>query len=146
MARNKSIRVIELKANENIQLGEYITLEVIWPNVSKIIKENEINNESLVFNFKYYDFKILFTGDIEKIAEQEIIRLNKENLKCDILKVAHHGSKTSSIQEFLEYAKPKVALIGVGKDNKFGHPSNDVINRLNKLRYKNLQNRWRWTN
>lgn len=96
---------------------------------------------------------MLFTGDIEEIAEKEILQeyknanakedsnqyLNKdiktiknlENcLKSDIIKVAHHGSKTSSTQEFIKVVNPKFALIGVGKNNKFGHPNEEVVNRL----------------
>ena len=81
----------------------------------------------------YNDFSILFTGDVEEIAEREIISKYQNNLsilESDILKVAHHGSKTSSIVEFLEIVKPQIALIGVGESNKFGHPSETVIDRL----------------
>ena len=63
---------------------------------------------------------------------------NLQILNSTILKVAHHGSKTSSIQEFIEIVKPKIALIGVGKNNKFGHPSDDVIRRLESLRLQNI--------
>ena len=59
-------------------------------------------------------------------------------LNSTVLKVAHHGSKTSSIQEFLMNVKPQIALIGVGENNKFGHPNDDVINRLENLRHKNI--------
>ena len=54
-------------------------------------------------------------------------------LKADILKVAHHGSKTSSTEEFLKMVKPKIALIGVGKNNKFGHPNEEVIKRISSM-------------
>ena len=78
-------------------------------------------------------------GDIEK-AEVNI--LNKYSgtdiLESTIIKVAHHGSKTSSSEEFVQSIKPKIALIGVGENNKFGHPDEDVINRLKKLRLRNL--------
>lgn len=76
---------------------------------------------------------MFFTGDIEQIAEKEILQEYQENenvLKTDILKVAHHGSKTSSTQGFVEVVSPKIALIGVGKNNKFGHPNEEVFNRL----------------
>ena len=66
---------------------------------------------------------------------------NKEVFKSSILKVGHHGSKTSSTQEFLNSIKPKIALIGVGENNKFGHPNDEVIERLEMLRCKNLSNR-----
>ena len=79
---------------------------------------------------------MLLTGDIEEIAEKQILEEYKNSniLKSTILKVAHHGSKSSSTQSFLEKVQPKIALIGVGKDNTFGHPSEDVIERLINLR------------
>lgn len=79
---------------------------------------------------------MLFTGDIEEIAERQILQEYKKTniLKSDILKVGHHGSKTSSIQEFLEAVQPQIALIGVGKNNTFGHPSSNVLERLENLR------------
>lgn len=88
----------------------------------------------------YKNFSILFTGDIEEIAEKQILEEYKNSniLKSEIVKVAHHGSKTSSMQSFLEKVKPKIALIGVGKDNTFGHPNDEVLERLNLLRCKNI--------
>lgn len=81
---------------------------------------------------------MLLTGDIEEIAEKEILEEYKNSniLKSTILKVAHHGSKTSSIQSFLEKVNPQIALIGVGKNNNFGHPDNSVIERLEKIHTK----------
>lgn len=77
---------------------------------------------------------MLFVGDIEKEAEQELIKMYKKNtLKSTVLKIAHHGSKTSSTQAFLETVTPKIALIGVGKDNMFGHPNEELLERLEKL-------------
>lgn len=84
---------------------------------------------------------MLFTGDIEEIAEKEILKGYKDNLslvKAMILKVPHHGSKTSSTQELLEAVNPDFALIGVGRNNTFGHPNDEVIDRLKSLRYKNI--------
>ena len=83
---------------------------------------------------------MIFTGDVEEVAEQKMITIywNTNMLRATILKVAHHGSKTSSIQEFIELVKPKIALIGVGKNNTFGHPNEYVIGRLQNLRCKSL--------
>ena len=88
----------------------------------------------------YKNFGMLFTGDIEEIAEKQILKeyKNLRVLDADILKVAHHGSKTSSTQEFIQRVTPEIALIGVGKNNKFGHPNDGVIERLENLRNKNL--------
>lgn len=91
----------------------------------------------------YKNFDMLFTGDIEEIAEKQILKEYKDSkvLDADILKVAHHGSKTSSTLEFIQRVRPEIALIGVGKNNKFGHPNDGVLERLENLRCKNLQNR-----
>ena len=59
-----------------------------------------------------------------------------DKLKSTVLKVAHHGSDTSSSERFVESVKPNIALIGVGKDNKFGHPKNEVIERLNEKKVR----------
>ena len=85
---------------------------------------------------KYKNRRILFTGDIEKVAENEMVKEYTNGLKADILKVGHHGSKTSTTKEFLDLINPSVALIGVGQNNKFGHPNEDVIKRLEE---KNIQ-------
>lgn len=78
---------------------------------------------------------MLLTGDIEEIAEQQILKEYEKSssLKSTVLKVGHHGSKTSSIQAFLEVVNPKIALIGVGENNNFGHPNQEVLDRLRKM-------------
>ena len=68
-----------------------------------------------MLQLNYKDKKYLFTGDIEQIAEEKIVEKCGENLKSTILKVAHHGSNTSSIEEFINAVKPQIALIGVRK-------------------------------
>lgn len=109
--------------------------DIIWPFSDNMISDNSINNNSLVCKLNYKNYSMLFTGDIEAIAEKAILKKYSKNLnilKSDILKVAHHGSKTSSITEFIEKIKPKYAIIGVGEDNKFGHPSDSTIQNLEK--------------
>ena len=97
-----------------------------------MIQENPMNNNAIVCKIIFYKFSILFTGDIEKEAENEIIKFYKTTniLESDILKVPHHGSKTSSTEDFLDLVKPKIALIGVGLNNKFKHPNNETITKL----------------
>lgn len=144
IAKDRKIKVIEVKAGQRIMLDKEVEMSVLWP-IEDYIKENAINNNSIVFKIYFEKFSALFTGDIEEEAEKQIVskyknvEYNGENvLRSDILKVAHHGSKSSSIQEFIELVKPEIALIGVGKNNNFGHPNGDVINRLEGLRYKNI--------
>ena len=135
IAKKKKINIIVLEGGNRINIERGIFFDVLWPDSKNIINENALNNNSIVCKFYYKKFSMLFTGDIEEIAERNILDQNikhPEILKSDILKIAHHGSKTSSNQDFIEAVNPKVALIGVGKNNNFGHPSIDVINRLEK--------------
>mgnify|MGYP000203966679 FL=1 len=137
IAKDKKINIRVVGAGEKITIEKNLYIDVLWPiNREKMVIQNAINNNSLVFKLRYINFSMLFTGDIEEIAEKEILDKYKENtefLKSTILKVAHHGSKTSSTKEFINIVKPKYAVIGVGKDNKFGHPSNVTIENLKTI-------------
>ena len=148
ITQNKKINMIVVGASnarpQKIQIQKDLYIDILWPDNSNSITENSINNNSIVCKLTYGEFSILFTGDIEEIAEREILQKYKDNLsllKSTILKVAHHGSKTSSTQEFIKAVNPKIALIGVGENNKFGHPNEDVTKRLEDLRNKNISYR-----
>ncbi len=121
-----------------IQIEKNLYIDILWPT-NKQITTNILNNNAIVSNLHYQNFSMLFTGDIEEIAEKEILDTYSKKqklLKTDILKVGHHGSKTSSTTEFLNIVNPKVAIIGVGKNNKFGHPNDVILKRLNNLNCK----------
>ena len=135
IASRKNIEILEIFAGINLKIEENIFLQVLWPIKNKMIDENALNNNSLVFKFYYNNFSCLFTGDIEDIAEDEIVRqyYYSNLLKSNILKVSHHGSKTSTIDNFLILVRPQIALIGVGNNNKFGHPNKIVLERLEKI-------------
>ena len=135
LVKKHKINVIIVKAGDMINIDKSSYFYILWPT-NELIKENILNNNSIVAKFIYNNKSILFTGDIEEIAEKKIItKYQKTNLlKSDILKVAHHGSKSSSIEEFLSLVKPKIALIGVGESNSFGHPNLGVLIRLKELR------------
>lgn len=128
IANRKKIEIKTLKAGDKIKLEKDISLEVIYP-VKEIFEDK--NNNSMVLKLKYKDFSMLFTGDIEEKAEQEILK-NKVDLQATVLKVAHHGAKTSSTEEFIKRVMPQIALIGVGENNNFGHPSHVILQRLEK--------------
>jgi len=135
IVKKKNIKVHEVIAGNRIRIENNLYFDVLWPK-NKQITTNILNNNAIVCNLHYKKFSMLFTGDIEAIAEEEILCLYSANsnlLKADIFKVGHHGSKTSSIQEFLEAVSPRVAVIGVGKNNNFGHPNEGVIERLERL-------------
>ena len=95
--------------------------------VSRMESDNE-NNSSIVLKVVYGDTSFLFTGDIEKEAEDSIVR-SKTDIKTTVLKVAHHGSENSTLYPFLVAASPKFAIISTG-ENEYGHPSEDTLERL----------------
>lgn len=130
---HKKIRLIEVKKGDKIKIGRYSEFKILFPT-SRLLSENPLNNNSIVAQFNYNNFKMLFTGDIEKLAEQQILKAEKAEIRADILKVAHHGSKTSSIPEFIKAVKPKIALIGVEKNNTFGHPNQQTIKNLENIK------------
>ncbi len=138
--KEKNVKVHVVEAGIKINIEKNLFFQVLWPNDKQKISENSINNNALVCKLNYKNFSMLFTGDIEEEAEKILMSnyKNKYNLKATILKVGHHGSKTSSTSEFLNLVNPKIALIGVGKNNTFGHPNNEVLERLYNLRCKSL--------
>ncbi len=136
IATNRKIRVIVVEGGQRINIEKDLYFDILWPNQKSIINENVLNNNSLVCKLVYNNLSILFTGDIEAVAEKEILKIyaNTDILKSKILKVAHHGSKTSSIEEFVKKVNPSIALIGVGKNNKFKHPSSITLECLNNIK------------
>ena len=92
------------------------------------------NDDSSVIKVDFYGTSYLFTGDISIDIENKLIKY--EDISSDILKIAHHGSKTSSSYNFLKKVNPKIAVISVGKNNYYNHPSDIVLKRLNSLNIK----------
>lgn len=136
--KEKRLNVIMVEKGDRLKIEKDLYFNILWPG-NKQIEENALNNNAMVMKMNYLKFSMLFTGDIEKIAEEKILEeyKNKENiLKAKVLKVAHHGSKTSSTKEFIESVKPQIVVIGVGKNNLFKHPSEEVIKRLEEKNIK----------
>lgn len=132
-SKNKT-NIILVKKGDNIKIDNSSYFEILFPE-EELINDNILNNNSIVAKFVSNNFKMLFTGDIEEIAENRLCELYKSTnkLQADIIKVAHHGSKTSSTLNILELVKPKIALIGVGENNNFGHPNDAVLKRIKDL-------------
>lgn len=121
---NTQFKHKQMKQNDRIQIGDW-SLHVLHPKMD--LKETNAN--SLVMYTELGGFKWLFTGDITEKEEKALIQ-NYPELDIDILKVAHHGSKTSTSTEFLQKITPTISLISVGRDNRYQHPNTDVIEKL----------------
>ncbi len=136
IANENRVNVIVVDIGDKILIESNLYFYVLWPDSSNFISDNALNNNSLVCKLVYFNFSMLFTGDIEEVAEKQLIKLYSDSdlLSATVLKVAHHGSKTSSTMDFLELVHPSFALIGVGENNSYGHPNSDVLTRLDELR------------
>lgn len=130
VAGEVGINVERCKKGDIIYLDKKTYFEVLHPKGGFYIYESPLNNNSLVLKLYYEDVSILFTGDIEKEAEMMLLD-DEAPIGADILKVAHHGAATSTTLEFLQRVNPSVAVISVGRNN-FGHPSNEVLELLEK--------------
>lgn len=127
----KHMKRITASAGQQIDLGDGIMIEVLHPKEELMEgTESDANNNSIVLRLVWNEISFLLTGDIYEEAEREILY---EGYKLDstVLKVAHHGSTTSTSPHFLAAVDPQAAIISVGKDNPFGHPSDETLARLN---------------
>lgn len=123
----KNLTITEPIAGNIFYFNE-IPVEIIAP-----IKDyDDLNNNSIVLKIDNGDLSFLFTGDIEMEAEKDIIE-TEIDISADILKVAHHGSDTSSTKEFINRVSPDYTVISVGENNKYGHPSKAIIELFNSL-------------
>lgn len=124
---NKNIKLDFLSRNDTINLEKDIIINVFSPH---FMSENK-NENSIVFSLDYKDKSFLFTGDMEKPNELDVI--NSYDLEeIDFLKVAHHGSYTSSSDEFIKEVSPDISVISCGYKNRYGHPHKSVLYTLKK--------------
>lgn len=118
-------KMTPMRSDDQISCGTFL-IEFLGP----IHEYPEFNNNALVFKIKIGNQIFLFTGDIESKAEADLIEKYGYKLKSDVLKVAHHGSSTSTTHEFISYVAPEIALISLGENNRYGFPDCEVIERL----------------
>lgn len=133
--RDVNTKVIWGGANSTISWDEAIEVRVLSPLKGEDYND-DLNNMSLVLRVAYGDTSLLLTGDAEKMAEDYMLESEKELLRADILKLGHHGSSTSSSQAFLDAVQPEAVVISLGKNNDYGHPHKETMQRLNKLDIK----------
>lgn len=134
----KDIRLENFLRKKNVPFEYYTRSAKTFGGVKLYILNDEkyqnkfsTNDRSGVLKLVYGKTSFLFPGDVEKAAENFYSNKYRDYLKADVLKVAHHGSITSSIPQFIHYVKPSISLISAGIQNKFNHPSSIVLNRLN---------------
>ncbi|MEW5693155.1 MAG: GYF domain-containing protein [Candidatus Hydrogenedentota bacterium] len=124
---NKGINYINPRAGDEYTFADNIRVQIFHPDRPEY---SNINNNSIVCKLTYNKTSILFTGDAEEMAEKIMLNKYGDQLRADVLKVGHHGSTTSTTEEWLSRVQPKIALISCGVGNSYGHPHTEVIERL----------------
>jgi competence protein ComEC len=139
LIEEKDIKYTVAQAGQQIDLGDGVIIKVLNPSMLPLTGTgSDINNNSVVLHLSMGRASFLLAADIEWEAEFELIE-QRANLASTVLKVGHSGSATSTTPEFLAAVNPEAAVISVGEDNPFGHPSNEVVERLEeKLSSENI--------
>ena len=125
--KEAGVSIEKIGAGDLLHFGN-VTAEVLWPPPSGDVNAPSANNDGLVVRIRFGDRALLFTADIEKQAETAILNEGVD-LRSDIVKVAHHGSRTSSTPPFVAASRPSLAVISVGRTSIFGHPHKEVVER-----------------
>ena len=140
----------KLSQNDIVSLGIF-TFEVVWPeenvgseasNGSQVLTDKDGNENSIAgiltvpSTILGQNWKMFLTGDMESEAEQKLVWREILNEPVDVLKVSHHGSNTGTSDELLDMLKPKTAVISVGKNNRFGHPTEEILEKLKRFEIK----------
>jgi len=130
LIEDKEIECEIARSGHEIDLGNGVKMEVLNPPESLWEgTDDDVDNNGVVLRLSWDNVSFLFTADIRKDLEFELIG-QRANLRSTVLKIAHHGSDTSTSQHSLAVVNPEVAVICVGADNPFGHPSPEVLERL----------------
>lgn len=129
MVGTKRIARRTVQAGDGFSLDRFVSVKVLYPELAQRDSGNE-NNNSVVVKVSMGEMDFLFAGDLEAEGEADVVARSAERLAAEVLKVGHHGSRTSSGEEFLAAVRPQVAVVSVGAKNKFRHPSPQVVQRL----------------
>lgn len=129
--KKKNLKINVVRPGIRLDLGKNTTCEFIAPVKNYY---NDLNNYSAVIRLTYGNNSFLFMGDAQKLSEQQILSKGY-NINCDVLKVGHHGSSSSTSEDFLDKASPQIAIISCGKNNVYGHPHSET---LQELKSKNI--------
>lgn len=131
LAKYRGINVIYMESGDTISSGK---MELVYLYPGELSGIQDANELSAVMMMQYRNCRMLFTGDLGETGEKKLLSMYREGvLGADILKTGHHGSRYSSSEIFLESVKPELAVISAGAGNRYGHPHQETIDRMNRL-------------
>jgi competence protein ComEC len=134
--KEKGISKTLARRGQTIDIGGGAYIQILFPD--RNVEQVSPNTGSIVMKLIYGETSVLLQGDSVASIEQYLLEMDGDYLKSDILKVGHHGSKTSSVKEYVEKVSPKYAVISAGSDNSYGHPHNEVVETLIDLKIKTI--------
>lgn len=133
LIESRNIESIFACAGQRVDMGDGVIIDVLGPPALLFSgTQSDVDNNGIVLKLSYGRVSFLLTADIMQEAEMNLIS-RRADLTCAVLKVGHHGSDTSTTPEFLAVVNPRIAVISTGADNKFGHPDEEVLNRLGQF-------------
>lgn len=130
LVKVNGVRELVAMAGQRIDLGGGARLEILYPDVDVSFMQADTNKASVVARLVYGSSSFLFTGDSPLAIEDYLVDKLGTGLDVDVLKVGHHGSRTSSSPSFVTATSPEYAIISAGKDNSYGHPHKEVVERM----------------
>ncbi|MEK7157820.1 MAG: ComEC/Rec2 family competence protein [Patescibacteria group bacterium] len=130
--KEKNLPKILARRGMSLSLGEGVYLNILFPDRDN--EDWETNTASIVTKLTYGDTSFLLTGDSPIAIEKYLSMIDGKNLKSDVLKAGHHGSRTSTSESFASLVSPEYAVISAGKDNRYGHPHKEVLDILEKIK------------
>jgi len=134
LIKEKNITRKTAKAGEIVFQDEKTKLKILYPKENLEGKKvSNSNNTSVVTRLVYQGFSAIFTGDLEEDKQKDLINQPSIEISADIFKVSHHGSANGLLTEFLSQVNPEVAVISVGENNRYGHPSPIILDKLKAI-------------
>lgn len=131
VVKEKNIPRIIAKRGMSIDMGDGVFADILYPDVDTT--NMETNSTSIVLHLRYGSTSFLFSGDLPQAEEEHLALLDGKLLHAQVLKLGHHGSRTSSSGSWLRATSPQIAIISAGKDNRYGHPHKEVIDVLGNI-------------
>ena len=134
LIKERDILTKTAKVGEIVFQDEKIKLKILYPKENLEGREvSNLNNTSVVARLVYQNFSAIFTGDLEEDKQRDLIDQPSIEISADIFKVSHHGSANGLLTEFLSQVNPEIAVISVGENNRYGHPSPKILDKLKMI-------------
>lgn len=132
LANENGVKIVYARRGQVLDLGAGAYATILFPD--RNVEEVESNTGSIGLKLTYGDMDFVLTGDMPSSVEEYLVKIDKEYLSAEVLKLGHHGSKTSSSENFISAVSPQYAIVSAGADNTYGHPHKEVLDKLSGVK------------